>query len=73
MVDVNSDVNERDFKVILNLCSAHLMHSIGFHINKKFKLVKDVRKMFLHCIGFIVPLLKLQVSISCSNIYAMYL
>ena len=54
MVDVNSDVNERDFKVILHLCSAHLMHSIGFHINKKFKLNKDVRKQFLHCIGFIV-------------------
>ena len=44
MVDVNFDVNERDFKVILHLCSAHLMHSIGFHINKKFKLNKDVRK-----------------------------
>ena len=54
MVDVNSAVNETDFKVILHLCSAHLMHSIGFHINKKFKLKKDVRKLFLHCIGFIV-------------------
>ena len=29
MIDVNSDVNEKDFKVILHLCSAHLMHSIG--------------------------------------------
>ena len=27
---MSSETDETDFKVILHLCSAHLMHSIGF-------------------------------------------
>ena len=73
MVDVNSDVNERDSKEILYLCSAQLMHSVGFHIYKKFKLNKEVRKLFYIVSDLYYSLLKLQVSISCSNLYAMYL
>ena len=67
-------VNETDFKVILHLCSAHLIHGIGFHINKKFKLKKDVRKLFLHCIGFIVCAVEItSIKIIYSNLYALYL
>ena len=32
--------HKENFEVILYLCSAHLMHSIGCHINKRFKLNK---------------------------------
>ena len=49
---LNSSV--KDLNVIVHLCSAHLMHGIGFHINKKFKINKDVRRLFLHVIGFMV-------------------
>ena len=37
-----------------DLFSAHLMYGIGFHINKKFKIKKDIRRLFLHVIGFMV-------------------
>ena len=30
------------------------MHGIVFHINKKFKINEDVRRLFLHVIGFMV-------------------
>ena len=49
---LNSSV--KDLNVIVHLCSAHLMHGIGFHINKKLKINKDVRRLFLHVIGFMV-------------------
>ena len=43
-----------DFNVVLHLCSSHLIHGIGFNINKKFKLAKKVRQLFLHSIGYMI-------------------
>ena len=34
--------------------SAHLINGIAFNVNKKFKLSKPVRKLFLHTIGYMV-------------------
>ena len=42
------------FGVILHLCSAHLINGIAFNVNKKFKLSKPVRKLFLHTIGYMI-------------------
>ena len=49
-----SKAEEKDLQVVLHLCSAHLMHSVAFQINKKINVNKDVRKLFLHSFGFIV-------------------
>ena len=43
-----------DLKVILHLCSVHLIHGISFNLNKKFKIDLNVQKLILHSIGFIV-------------------
>ncbi|KAI6648693.1 hypothetical protein LOD99_7919 [Oopsacas minuta] len=53
-VDTNSANQELELKLILHLCSAHIMHGIGFHINRKFKLKKEVRKLFLYSFGYLV-------------------
>ncbi|KAI6647066.1 hypothetical protein LOD99_8903 [Oopsacas minuta] len=53
-VDTNSPNQELELKLILHLCSAHIMHGIGFHINRKFKLNKEVRKLFLYSFGYLV-------------------
>ena len=43
-----------DYNTIVHLCSAHLLHGITFHVNKKFKLNKNAKKLLLHSIGFII-------------------
>ena len=35
---INSTDKSREFKGIIHLCSTHLLHGIGFYINKKYKL-----------------------------------
>ena len=50
----HSTAEDPDIKTIIHLCSAHLLHEIGFYINKKYKLKKDMKKLFLHSIGFMV-------------------
>ena len=51
---INPTDKNPELKVIIHLCSAHLLHGIGFYINKKYKLKKDMKKLFLHSIGFMV-------------------
>ena len=51
---INPTDKNPELKVIIHLCSAHLLHGIGFYINKKYKLIKDMKKLFLHSIGFMV-------------------
>ena len=35
----------RTQNVFIHLCSAHLLHRIGFYINKKYKLKKHMKKV----------------------------
>ena len=53
-IEIDHEGEFIDCNIILHLCSAHLLNGIGYHINQKFKLNKNVRKLLLHSIGFIV-------------------
>ena len=53
-IEIDHEGEFIDCNIILHLCSAHLLNSIGYHINQKFKLNKNVRELLLHSIGFIV-------------------
>ena len=41
-------------KAIIHLCSAHLLHGVGFYLYIKYEFKKDMIKLFLHPIGFMV-------------------
>ena len=43
-----------NYNIIIHLCSAHLLNGICYHVNKKFKLNKNVRKLLLFSVGYIV-------------------
>ena len=53
-IEIDHEGEFIDCNIILHLCSAHLLNGIGYHINQKFKLNKNVRKLLLDSIGFIV-------------------
>ena len=53
-IEIDHEGEFIDSNIILHLCSAHLLNGIGYHINQKFKLNKNVRKLLLDSIGFIV-------------------
>ena len=43
-----------DAITVLHLCSAHIMHSISYNLNKKFKLEKALKRIILHVFGRMV-------------------
>ena len=53
-IEINHEGEFIDCNIILHLCSAHLLNGMSYHINQRFKLNKNVRKLLLHSIGIIV-------------------
>ena len=53
-IEIDHEGEFIDCNIILHLCLAHLLNGISYHINQRFKLIKNVRKLLLHSIGFII-------------------